>query len=167
MTTKETDGDSDSGTPDPRIEFYDDESLEYVLTPEMLDQFETTARTVTFECTSGDQITGRWWGIVLGDFLDELDLPDDATHLLVEARDGHKACLDIRSGFDALLAFRRLDDDDDDAGGLPRLLLSGLGGPRSLKWVKRIRPVQLAPGEQPEDYEPLPPSVEDDSVESA
>lgn len=160
---KDTNPTSNSGPLDHRVEFIENGDIGYVLSNADLDRFDTTTRKITFECSSGDLITGRWNGIVLGDVLDELSLPGDTTHLLVEARDGHKACLGIHSALDALLAFDRLDESERTDSGLPRLLRYGLEGPRTLKWVRRIRPLHLSTEERPEDFEPLPPSVEDES----
>ena len=160
---QETDRGSDGRSIDQRVEFFDNESVGFVLTKGDLNGFAMTTRWITYECSSGDRITGRWRGIILECVLDELALPDNTTHLLVEASDGHKTCLDIHSAYDALLAFERLDRNEPHDAGFPRLLPSGLEGPRSLKWVDRIRPLHLAPGDRPEAYEPLPPSREDES----
>lgn len=160
---QDTDRGSDGRFIDQRVEFFENESVGLVLTKGDLSRFASTTRRITYECSSGDRITGCWWGIILEGVLDELTLPDNTTHLLVEARDGHKTCLDIHSAYDALLAFERLDRNKPHDAGLPRLLRSGLEGPRSLKWVDRVRSLHLAPGDRPEAYEPLPPSLEDES----
>lgn len=130
-----------------------------------LERYGTKTRDVTFECSSGELLSGRWRGIDLGGVLESLPLPDETTHLLVEARDGHRTCLQIGDAFDGLLAFDRLDDRPDGKapeGELPRLLLPGLEGPRTLKWVATMEPIHLEPDEDPADFEPVPPSVEAD-----
>ena len=128
------------------------------LEPSDTDRYPTETREVSFECSSGDVITGTWRGIPLVSVLRACSLPDETTHVLITARDGHRCCLAVGQAFDALLAYERVDGPSD-SDGIPRLLVPGIAGPRTLKWVTTIEPMALDPGEDPQEYEPLPPSI--------
>jgi DMSO/TMAO reductase YedYZ molybdopterin-dependent catalytic subunit len=113
--------------------------------------YSTVDRSVTFDCASGEQTTGRWWGIPVADLIEEAEIPDDTTHLLVEGNDGHTACVAVLKALDGVLAFAKNGDRFDR----PRFVAPGIRGARCVHDVRRIEGVALEPGADRESYETI------------
>lgn len=119
--------------------------------------FDLVERRCRTRCSSGDRFEGSWRGIPLADLLTGID--PDSTHLLVEAEDGFRACIDIAAALDGVVALERLDDRTDDGpDGLPRLVVPGCLGTRMVKRVARIETRRLDPDADPEEFERLDPA---------
>lgn len=127
--------------------------FELGLTASAVDMFVLQTERHAIVCSSGDRETGEWRGIRVGDLLDRADPAADATHLMVTGADDYQVCVPLADTLEALLAVARLDAPDD--GALPRFLGTGVGGTRSVKRVRRLETVSLAPGEDAAAYEDL------------
>lgn len=125
---------------------------EYELTPPRLTAFALRSEQHTIDCASGDRETGEWRGVRVGALIERAGPADDATHLLVTGADDYRVCVPLTAAHDALIAVERLDTVDD---GLPRFMGSAVGGTRSVKRVRRVETVALAPGEAETEYEEL------------
>ena len=113
--------------------------------------FERVTRTIGFECTSGRWIEHEWTGIPIDRLLAAAAGPAEATHIVVEAADGHTACIDLPSALEGLLAVER---DGQRLDG-PRFVSPRITGPRAVSEVARIDPVALAADERPTDRESM------------
>lgn len=109
------------------------------------DEFPHTACTCTVECASGERTTDTWIGVPIPVLMKAADFPGETTHLNVEA-DDFTVQVPIPATTDGILAF---DRNADDRSKLPRLIASDLPGERLVKRVRRISPVELAPGDDP------------------
>lgn len=116
------------------------------------ERFEVTTRTVGFECASGDWLEAEWTGVPLWPVLEAASIPPETTHVLAEAADGYRACVPVRALAEAMVAY---DAVDRPAGDFPRLVSPSVGGPRAVKNLASVRPVELEAHEDPEDYEEL------------
>jgi len=134
---------------DPSVELVG-EGTETVSVP---NGFTVVDRRIGFECASGDWIERDYRGVEVEEVLDGVSLPDETTHLLVSARDGHVACPAVLDALDGLLATER--------DGAPRFVAPGIAGPRAIKRVERIEAVTLEPGDDPEEYERVPPDAQE------
>lgn len=119
--------------------------------PELVDRFGLVERGCDTRCSSGDPFRGRWRGVPLSDVL--VDVDPTATHLLVEAEDGFRVCVDVGDAIDGILAVQRLDGDASN--GLPRFVVPGLEGTRMVKNVARIESTHLEGTDDPHDLEAL------------
>lgn len=117
-----------------------------------VDRFDLEAVDCSTQCASGDPFEGRWRGVPVVDLLSGAD--PDATHLLVEAEDGFRACVPLSDAVRGILAVERLDRPGD---GFPRLVVPSILGTRMVKDVARIETRQLSPEEDPADIERIDP----------
>lgn len=118
---------------------------------DLIDRFGLVERDCDTRCSSGDPFRGRWRGVPLSDVL--VDVDPTATHLLVEAEDGFRVCVDVADAIDGILAIRRLDVDSSN--GLPRFVVPGLKGTRMVKNVARIESRYLEGTDDPHELEAL------------
>jgi len=114
--------------------------------------FELTAETVGFECASGDWLESTWTGVPLGPLIEAAEMPPSTTHVLVTAADGYRACVPVLSLTDAMVAYDATDRPESD---FPRFVSPSVDGPRAVKDLARVEPVEIAPSEDPEEYEDL------------
>jgi len=122
-------------------------------TPEAADEsYEVQTETTRFQCSSGDWLVDDWTGVPLQQLLSAATVPPETTHIIAEAADGYRSCLDVVAVGDAMVA---LDATDRPPTDFPRLVSASVGGPRAVKNLARIRPVTLDADEDPEDYEDL------------
>lgn len=119
--------------------------------PIRLGTLATVTRTIGFECTSGRWIEHEWTGIPVERLLADSDASGTATHVIVEAADGHTACPSLTAAVTGLLAIRQ---DDEPLVG-PRFVSPDITGPRAVSDVIRLELVRLAPDEDPGDYESM------------
>jgi DMSO/TMAO reductase YedYZ molybdopterin-dependent catalytic subunit len=133
-------------------------SREASVTEAELFELPHRVRDVEIVCATGDRYTERWQGVPVTTLLDRMAPPPKTTHLLVVSRDGYRACIGIDTALDGLVAV--------DRGGRPlstigsydtRFVAAGTAGSRTVKGVERIEARALAPGDNPDAYERLPP----------
>lgn len=118
-----------------------------------VEAFDLQTGRYTVDCSSGDREAGEWRGIRVADLLERAEPADWATHLVVTGADDYRVCVPLTDALDALVAVERLDAPDD--GSLPRFLGTYVGGTRSVKRVRRLETVALAPDEDASAYEEL------------
>ncbi|WP_136718272.1 molybdopterin-dependent oxidoreductase [Halorientalis salina] len=116
------------------------------------EQFEATTRTIGFECASGDWLEAEWTGVPLDPVLEAASIPPETTHVLVAATDGYRACVAVWDLGGAMLAYDAVDRPTSD---FPRFVSPSVDGPRAVKNLASVRPVELDPHEDPQDYEEL------------
>lgn len=116
------------------------------------ERFKVTTRTIGLECASGDWLESEWTGVPLDPVLGAASIPPETTHVLVEAADGYRACVAVRDLAGAMIAYDAVDRPTTD---FPRFVSPSVGGPRAVKNLVSVRPVELEPHEDPEDYEEL------------
>lgn len=120
-------------------------------------EVEMASARVAFRCRSGRTIAGRWRGVPVAELLDRAEAPDSTTHLAVESATGHRACVRVTDALDGMLAVQAWRNGTrSDGDELPRLVGSGIDGPRTMKRVSRIAAIRLEPGEDAMEYERLP-----------
>lgn len=119
----------------------------------VIDEYRLIERQCVIRCASGDRFSGRWRGIAFPDLLTEIE--PTATHLIVTADDGFRACISIRDAMDGILAVERLDAE---SSGLPRAIVPTITGTRMVKRVVRLEGHSLSPAEDPRARERLEPS---------
>jgi hypothetical protein len=115
-------------------------------------RFEVTTRTVGFECSSGTWLESEWTGVSLEPVLEVATIPPATTHVLVGAADGYRACVAVRALAGAMVAYGAVDRPESD---FPRFVSPSVVGPRAVKNLASLRPVELDPTEEPADYEEL------------
>lgn len=115
-------------------------------------------RTVTdsFLCASGTRWCGEWQGIPIEWCLERTpdDDGDEATHVRIHGAGDHVACVSLADAFGGVLATERSDDRLPTADR-PRFVAPGIAAARTVKAVRRLELVELAPGEDAEAYEVL------------
>ncbi|ELY55168.1 molybdopterin-dependent oxidoreductase [Natronococcus jeotgali] len=115
---------------------------------------ERTSREIEIVCATGDRFVERWRGVPIPSLLEVAEAPPETTHLLVDARDGLRACVPVETALEGLLAVakggRPLAEDGEYA---TRFVAPGVDGVRTVKGVARIETTALAPGVDPEDRE--------------
>lgn len=109
-------------------------------------------RTVEFRCLSGRLIRGTWRGLPLRNVIRQAAVPDETTHLVFEAVDGHTACVEVAATTSAFLALTAVNGPGD-GDALPRVVGPELDGPRAVKRVARIEPKRIAPEVDPREYD--------------
>lgn len=114
--------------------------------------FDLTTRTIRFQCASGDWLEDDWTGIPVDRLLAQATLPPETTHVVVAAADGYKSCVTVAALADAMVAYDATDRPSTD---FPRFVSTSVGGPRAVKNLASITPVELAGHEDPQDYEDL------------
>lgn len=114
--------------------------------------FDLTTRTLRFQCSSGDWLEDDWVGIPVERLLERAAMPPETTHIVVAAVDGYKSCIAVSALADAMLAYDATNRPPSD---FPRFVSSAVGGPRAVKDLARITPVELAAHEDTENYEDL------------
>lgn len=116
-------------------------------------EYDSAVRDYRFTCTSGERFGGRWKGVPVENLrIDDL-LPPETTHVLIESTDGFKVCADVLTVLSGLLA---LEDEDGPLPDAPRFVAEGIDGPRTVKRVKRLAPLELTADEAPEEFENFP-----------
>lgn len=113
--------------------------------------FPVVERRVGFECSSGEWIEREYRGVELERVLAAVSLPDETTHFRVTAGDGHVACPAVTDALAGILATGR--------DGAPRFVAPGIAGPRAIKRVQRVEALALDPGEDPDEFEEIPPDA--------
>jgi len=113
------------------------------------DQFSLTSRRLQLDPLMGEPVQGRWVGVPVSRLLDAADVPEQATHLLLEGANGYQAPVPMNQAIDGLVTFERRDE----VGMTPRFLASGLDIRQcvcqltSIEWLvieERIDPTTLA-----------------------
>lgn len=126
------------------------------LTAAGLAALPSVERRVEIACASGDRYAAAWRGVPVSALLERAGSPADATHVLVEAADGYRVCVEVATALEGVLALfqngRPLAETEDYE---TRFVAEGVDGPRTVKAVATIRAVALDPGEDPEDREDL------------
>lgn len=115
-------------------------------------EFDLTTRTIRFQCASGDWLEDDWTGLPVRRLLSRATVPPETTHVVAEADDGYRSCVEVASLGDAMVAYDATDRPPTD---FPRFVSAAVGGPRAVKNLAKIAPVTLAADEEPEDYEDL------------
>jgi hypothetical protein len=111
-------------------------------------------RTMDLRCRSGAWFSKTWRGLPLLGLLEDAAAPADTTHLVVEADDGHTACVPIGDVLEGLLALERSDGERPTrTDRMPRVVAPGLDGPHAVKNVTRIEAVAFSPEDDPDDVE--------------
>jgi DMSO/TMAO reductase YedYZ molybdopterin-dependent catalytic subunit len=131
---------------------------EPAFSPDALAGMGTVEREFTIACASGDRTTARWTGVRVVDLLDAAEPPPETTHLRLESGDGYRVCLPIGDALDGIVAYAR--DGELLAETTPyalRFLAPGIDGDRLVKGLRRVEPVELAPGADPADLETVAP----------
>lgn len=119
-----------------------------------LERFETVERSAAIRCASGHQPPTVWRGTPVAALIDAADPPPETTHLCFESDDGYRACLDLPTALESVLAVAR-DGTQIDVTDNPRLVCPGIEGVRTVKGVSEITPVSLPRNEDPERLEAL------------
>lgn len=114
-------------------------------------EFPVVERRIAFRCSSGERIERDYAGVPVDAVVGTVELPGETTHVRVSAGDGHVACLAVADALDGLLAMER--------DGAPRFVAPGIAGPRAIKRVREMETITLAPGDDPEDFEGVPPDA--------
>lgn len=120
-----------------------------------VDRWPLVERECRTRCASGDPFEGRWQGLPLAELLTDVD--PGTTHLVAEAADGFRACIDIVDAVDGIIAVERLDRNPA-TGGFPRLVVPGLLGTRLVKDLARLETRRLPPTLDSEELERLDPA---------
>ena len=124
--------------------------------PREFETLPTEHRTVEIACASGSRHASTWGGVSIPDLLSVGAVPSATTHLVVEATDGHAACIGVEDAVEGLLALSR--DGRPLAEDHPydnRFVSPDVDGVRAVKGVARIEAVALAPDERPGDFETI------------
>lgn len=119
-----------------------------------LQRLDTVERTVEIRCASGDRWTASWGGTPVVALVDDVDPPLETTHLVFESDDGYRACLDVHTALEGVLAETR-DGQSLERTDRPRLVCPHVEGMRTVKGVSTIRAVSLSRDEDPERLEAL------------
>ncbi|MEF8774698.1 MAG: hypothetical protein V5A23_06600 [Halobacteriales archaeon] len=136
-----------------------EETVRVADTPAVRDRFEWETASFTINCHTGRILEGRWSGFRLWPLLEAARIDPETTHLLVTARDGYRACVELLDGHDALLgfvreAFRvRNGEEHGDGTGTPRFLTRGIDSSRTVREVASVEGLVLSSDEDPHDYE--------------
>jgi len=138
--------------PTVRVAVAGTEPFEFTAGPEPSPSFELRTASHDVVCSSGDRNAGVWRGVDVGALLERAAPADGATHLVVTGADDYRVCVPLTAALGGLLAVERLDEAD---ASLPRFLAPTVSGTRSVKRVRRLEPVALAPGEDRSRYEAL------------
>ena len=141
-----------------------------ILTEPARESLPTVERAMRYECASAGRRSGRWRGIPLGDLLAWAPIRPDATHLLVESRDGHAACVAVQNAINGLLALEVVEPPGTDdatgpsagpADGWPRLIAPGIAAAKTVKAVRRIEAFRCGPDQDPRALAGLGPPPAD------
>jgi len=125
---------------------------------ETLAGMATVERQYTIVCASGNRTMSRWTGVSVPDLLEAVDVPSGTTHLRLTGRDGYRVCVPIRDALDGLVAYAR--DGRLLAATEPyalRFLAAGTDGARLVRGLRRVEPLELAAGEDPDRLENVSP----------
>jgi len=127
---------------------------EGVVALDELDDAALETAAEEFLCASGERWGGTWRGVTVGALLDRPDVTvdPDATHVRVAA-DGYAVCVPLRTALDAVLAVER-GGEALPVARAPRFVAPVDAG-RTVKGVRELRFLRLAPEETPQDYEEL------------
>ena len=121
--------------------------------------YETATVEEAFRCSTGDVIAEGWAGLAVDALLLDADVPGQTTHLQVEGEDGFTVCIPVGAALDGVLTFESTGGNVESE---PRFAAPGISGTRTVKGVRRIRPVTLDPSEHPEEREDLTLAETDD-----
>ncbi|VTT85628.1 unknown [Halorubrum sp. DM2] len=117
-------------------------------------RLETVERAVEIRCATGDRWTADWRGTPVSAVVDRGAVPPETTHLTFETADGYRACLDVHTALDGVLAVA-MDGEPLDAAERPRLVCPGIEGIRTVKGVSAVVPASLSRDGDPEELEAL------------
>jgi len=113
-------------------------------------------RTVTdsFLCASGERWGGEWRGVPVAWLLERAPGDGTATHLRIHGTGDHVACVPLADALGGVLATER-DDGHLPVADRPRFVAPGVVAARTVKAVRRLELIALAPDEDAEAYEAL------------
>jgi len=122
----------------------------------VVDPADAPRRTVrdSFLCASGERWTDEWRGVPVPWLLERAPGDGEATHLRIHGAGDHVACVSLAAAFDGVLAVERGADSLPPADR-PRFVAPGIVAARTVKAVRRLELVALAPDEDAEAYESL------------
>ncbi|AZH24359.1 molybdopterin-dependent oxidoreductase [Haloplanus aerogenes] len=122
----------------------------------VVDPADAPWRTVTdsFLCASGERWGGEWRGVPVAWLLERAPGDDAATHLRIHGAGDHVACVSLADALGGVLAVERGDDRLPPADR-PRFVAPGVVAARTVKAVRRLELIELAPDEDAEAYEAL------------
>ncbi|QIB74500.1 molybdopterin-dependent oxidoreductase [Halogeometricum borinquense] len=128
-----------------------------VITGSELVALPAETRRLTISCASGTRHTATWAGVPVLDLLETAGVSVETTHVVVESEDDYRICVDMYAALDGILAYMC------DGTPLPevrpyetRFVAPDIDGARTVKAVRSVEPVQLAPETDPESLEDLP-----------
>ena len=121
--------------------------VEYSL-QKLMEAFPVDERTFTIQCASSGTSVETWRSISVADLIIEAEIPDTATHLLVEGGDDYTAPVSIHDAMNAYLGLIPVSD----VTGAPRLLGRNLTSEQAVQHVVRIDWLELAADEDPLTY---------------
>ncbi|WP_418282586.1 pterin operon protein [Halorubrum sp. DTA98] len=101
---------------------------------------ERVTVSCSYRCHSGETFGGEWRGVPVGDLLADAD--PETTHVRAVSSDGYCVPVPIVDAFETVVAAERVDDGAD-SNGLPRLVGSGIEGPRTVRDLVRLEAVSL------------------------
>jgi len=122
----------------------------------VVDPSDAPRRTVrdSFLCASGERWTDEWRGVPVAWLLERAPGDGAATHLRIHGAGDHVACVSLAAAFDGVLAVERGADGLAPADR-PRFVAPGIVAARTVKAVRRLELIALAPDEDAEAYESL------------
>ncbi|QCC46463.1 molybdopterin-dependent oxidoreductase [Halobellus limi] len=148
-----------TATPDAHVTV-DGESSVRIPVPLPADHGHETATVEgAFRCSTGDLIAEEWTGLAVDALLLDADAPDETTHVQVAGEDGFTVCVPVGAALDGVLSFA---ESGESVESDPRFAAPGVSGTRTVKGVRRVRPITLDPSEHPEEREELNPAESDD-----
>jgi DMSO/TMAO reductase YedYZ molybdopterin-dependent catalytic subunit len=129
-------------------------SREVSITDAELCELPLRTREIEIVCATGDRYTERWRGVPVSALLDRMAPPPETTHLLVVSRDEYRACIDVETALEGIVAVARGDRPLSTAGDYEtRFVAAGATGARTVKELERIEAKILAPGDDTDAYE--------------
>jgi len=122
----------------------------------VVDPSDAPRRTVTdsFLCASGERWRGEWRGIPVAWVLERAPGDGEATHLRIRGAGDHVACVSLADAFEGVLAVERIDGRLPTTDR-PRFIAPGVVAMRTVKAVRRVELLELAPDEDAAAYEAL------------
>jgi len=117
------------------------------------DDRSLSAVTMGFSCDTGTSASGTWRGLSVADLLDRAAVPEETTHVVLEADDGFRVCVPIRTAMSGVVSVTLDGERIDDAR--TRFVAPGLDSSRCLRDVSAIEGVSLDPGEDRTEYESI------------
>ena len=123
----------------------------HTLTYQELTALPSVERYVTLECISnevgGDLISNALWrGVPLGDILDSAGLKPGIVDVAFESEDGYSDSIPVERAMrdEVMVVYEMNGEPLPESHGFPaRLIVPGLFGLKSVKWLKKIEPVPI------------------------